>query len=79
MLNTAPQTFLDGKTRHYDQAKVVGGGSLLNGLCWTRGSAADFDGWEQLGNPGWGWKDLLPYFKKVKFQDTILVPSQLLT
>lgn len=42
----------------------VGGGSLINGMCWTRGGIADFDAWEALGNPGWGWNDLLPYFKK---------------
>ncbi|EQB58549.1 hypothetical protein CGLO_01198 [Colletotrichum gloeosporioides Cg-14] len=63
---TAPQTFLDGKTRDINQGKVVGGGSIVNGMCWTRGAAADFDAWEELGNDGWGWKGLLPYFKKVE-------------
>ncbi|KAF3803226.1 Dehydrogenase xptC [Colletotrichum gloeosporioides] len=63
---TAPQTFLDGKTRDINQGKVVGGGSVVNGMCWTRGAAADFDAWEELGNDGWGWKGLLPYFKKVE-------------
>ncbi|KAL0944494.1 GMC oxidoreductase [Colletotrichum truncatum] len=63
---TAPQTFLDGKPRNINQGKVIGGGSVVNGMCWTRGSAADFDAWEKLGNPGWGWSNLLPYFKKVE-------------
>ncbi|KAI8249054.1 Dehydrogenase xptC [Colletotrichum sp. SAR 10_77] len=63
---TAPQTFLDGKTRDINQGKVVGGGSVVNGMCWTRGAAADFDAWEELGNDGWGWDGLLPYFKKVE-------------
>lgn len=62
---TAPQNFLDGKTRSINQGKGIGGGSVVNGMCWTRGAAADFDAWEELGNPGWGWKGLLPYFKKV--------------
>ncbi|GKT85545.1 GMC oxidoreductase [Colletotrichum tofieldiae] len=62
---TAPQNFLDGKTRSISQGRVIGGGSVTNGLCWTRGAAADFDAWEELGNPGWGWQNLLPYFKKV--------------
>ncbi|TDZ58601.1 Dehydrogenase xptC [Colletotrichum trifolii] len=65
-LTTTPQTFLDGKTRNISQGKVIGGGSVMNGMCWTRGSAADFNAWEELGNPGWGWDGLLPYFKKVE-------------
>ncbi|KAJ0162546.1 Oxygen-dependent choline dehydrogenase [Colletotrichum tanaceti] len=63
---TAPQNFLDGKTRSIGQGRGIGGGSVMNGMCWTRGAAADFDAWEELGNPGWGWEGLLPYFKKVE-------------
>jgi len=44
---------------------VVGGGTVVNGMFFARGAAADYDAWEQLGNPGWGWDGLLPYFKKV--------------
>jgi len=43
---------------------VVGGGSILNGIVMTRGARADYDAWQALGNPGWGWQDMLPYFKK---------------
>ncbi|KAF2795925.1 GMC oxidoreductase [Melanomma pulvis-pyrius CBS 109.77] len=43
---------------------VVGGGSVVNGMAFDRASAADYDAWESLGNDGWGWSDLLPYFKK---------------
>ncbi|RMZ82218.1 hypothetical protein DV738_g1755, partial [Chaetothyriales sp. CBS 135597] len=43
---------------------VVGGGSTVNGMFLDRSSAADYDSWEALGNPGWGWKDLFPYFLK---------------
>ncbi|KAI0112002.1 putative GMC oxidoreductase [Daldinia grandis] len=63
-LEMAPQNFLDGATRVFTQGKAVGGSTIVNGLVWTRGSAADFDAWEHLGNPGWGWIDLLPYFRK---------------
>jgi choline dehydrogenase-like flavoprotein len=63
---TAPQTFLDGASRPFDLGKGVGGGSLINGMCWTRGNTADYDAWVALGNPGWGWDDMLPYFKKVQ-------------
>ncbi|KAE8450374.1 hypothetical protein EG329_006448 [Mollisiaceae sp. DMI_Dod_QoI] len=61
---TASQTFLDGASRPYDMGRGVGGGSLINGMCWTRGGRADYDAWKALGNDGWGWDDLLPYFKK---------------
>ncbi|KAI9705593.1 MAG: hypothetical protein M1836_006349 [Candelina mexicana] len=63
-LQTVPQTFLDGVIRPMPQGKVVGGGSILNAMCWNRGGADDYDAWEALGNPGWGWKGLLPYFIK---------------
>jgi choline dehydrogenase-like flavoprotein len=45
--------------------KIVGGGSALNNMLFVRGAPADYDAWERLGNKGWGWKELLPYFKKV--------------
>jgi choline dehydrogenase-like flavoprotein len=44
--------------------KVVGGGSVINGMAFDRAAVADYDAWERLGNPGWGWKGLLPYFRK---------------
>lgn len=47
-------------------AAVVGGGSTVNGMLFDRGSAEDYDNWEKLGNPGWGWEGLFPYFKKVR-------------
>jgi len=47
------------------QGKVLGGGSILNAMCWNRGGADDYDAWEALGNPGWGWAGMLPYFIKV--------------
>ncbi|KAI0012979.1 hypothetical protein F4779DRAFT_643094 [Xylariaceae sp. FL0662B] len=64
LFNTTEQEFLDGKARTVIQGKAVGGSTIINGLCWNRGSVADFDAWEHLGNPGWGWSDLLPYFQK---------------
>ncbi|KAK4690917.1 hypothetical protein P7C71_g5976, partial [Lecanoromycetidae sp. Uapishka_2] len=63
-LVTVPQTQLDGATRPMPQGKVLGGGSILNAMCWNRGGSDDFDAWEALGNPGWGWNGLLPYFMK---------------
>lgn len=70
---TVPQDFLDNQTRPYNAGRVVGGGSILNGLVWTRGSSADYDAWETLNNPGWGWNGLLPYFMKVGWEWIILL------
>ena len=63
-LSTVPQTYLDGNPRSIPQGRALGGGTLLNGMLWNRGGRADYDDWVQLGNPGWGWDDMLPYFKK---------------
>ncbi|KAL9120381.1 MAG: hypothetical protein Q9187_003059, partial [Circinaria calcarea] len=65
-LSTVPQTQLDGAARPMPQGKVLGGGSILNAMCWNRGGRDDYDAWEALGNPDWGWDSLLPYFKKAK-------------
>jgi choline dehydrogenase-like flavoprotein len=63
-LSTVPQAYLDGNARSIPQGRTLGGGTLLNGMLWNRGGRADYDDWVQLGNPGWSWDDMLPYFKK---------------
>ncbi|KAL4939116.1 hypothetical protein BDV06DRAFT_231276 [Aspergillus oleicola] len=55
------------------QGKAVGGSSLLNRMVFDRGSSADYDRWGKLGNEGWGWTDLLPYFKK---SETFTPPNE---
>lgn len=62
---TVPQDHLDGNSRYVPIGKGVGGGSLINGLIWNRGNQDSYDAWNELGNDGWGWNDLLPYFEKV--------------
>jgi len=52
--------------RKYEQARVLGGGSSINGQLANRGAPTDYDEWEAKGAKGWGWKDVLPYFKKVE-------------
>ena len=52
--------------RKYEQARVLGGGSSINGQLANRGAPADYDEWETRGAAGWNWKDVLPYFKKVE-------------
>jgi choline dehydrogenase-like flavoprotein len=59
-----PEPELAGKTWNVRVAEVLGGGSIVNGMMYDRGSAADYDAWEQLGNKGWGWAGMYPYFKK---------------
>lgn len=71
---TASQPSLDNGKRAFNSGRAVGGSSILNGLVWTRGAACDYDAWAALGNPGWGWKDLLPYFKKVSCVKPPTVP-----
>jgi 5-(hydroxymethyl)furfural/furfural oxidase len=50
----------------YDQGKVMGGGSSINFQAANRGAPADYDEWAELGATGWGWQDVLPYFKKLE-------------
>ena len=52
--------------RKYEQARVLGGGSSINGQMANRGAPTDYDEWELRGAAGWGWKDVLPYFRKVE-------------
>ncbi|PPQ65453.1 hypothetical protein CVT24_010784 [Panaeolus cyanescens] len=61
---TVPQTNLNARPINIPAGKVVGGGSVLNGMIFQRGAAANYDSWEEMGNPGWNFKSLLPYFKK---------------
>ncbi|VUC29766.1 unnamed protein product [Clonostachys rosea] len=61
---TVPQQGLHGRVLPWPRGKLVGGTSALNFMIWNRGSKEDYNAWEQLGNPGWGWDDLLPFFKK---------------
>ena len=67
---SVPQAGLDNRTSVLYTGSVVGGGTVVNGMFFNRGSAADYDAWERLGNLGWGWEGLLPYFKKVSFCST---------
>ncbi|KAF3032806.1 hypothetical protein E8E12_002334 [Didymella heteroderae] len=59
-----PEPALGDRTWNTRVAQVLGGGSVVNGMMYDRGSAADYDAWEALGNEGWGWNGLYPFFKK---------------
>jgi choline dehydrogenase len=64
MMKTAPEAGLNGRSLSYPRGKVLGGCTSVNGMIYMRGQAADYDHWRQLGNSGWGWDDVLPYFLK---------------
>ena len=61
---SAPQVSAGGRSYPIPRGKMLGGTSSLNGMVYTRGQAADFDGWASLGNPGWSYREVLPYFRK---------------
>jgi choline dehydrogenase-like flavoprotein len=63
-LKTLPEPALGNTTYDVYVAKVLGGGSVINGMVYDRGSASDYDAWAALGNNGWGWKGMEPYFIK---------------
>ncbi|MDP3525328.1 MAG: GMC family oxidoreductase N-terminal domain-containing protein [Hoeflea sp.] len=64
MMNTVPEAGLNGRKLVYPRGKVLGGCTSVNGMIYMRGQAADYDRWRQMGNAGWGWDDVLPYFRK---------------
>jgi choline dehydrogenase len=68
--DTVPQKHMQNKVFRYTQAKVIGGGSAINAQIYTRGNAQDYDDWRQMGCSGWGYDDVLPYFRKAEDNDT---------
>jgi choline dehydrogenase-like flavoprotein len=61
--STVPQAGLNGRRGFQPRGKVLGGSSSVNAMIYLRGQREDFDGWAAAGNPGWGWDDVLPWFK----------------
>jgi choline dehydrogenase len=68
MYQTELEPGLDGRTVFQPRGKVLGGSSSINGLLYVRGQHEDYDRWRQRGNAGWGYDDVLPYFKKAENQ-----------
>ncbi|MBJ2150297.1 GMC family oxidoreductase [Paracoccus sp. IB05] len=64
MMKTEPEPGLNGRSLAYPRGKVLGGCSSVNGMIYMRGQSADYDHWRQLGCTGWGWDDVLPWFRK---------------
>jgi choline dehydrogenase len=66
---TEPQPELAGRRLSWPRGKVLGGSSSINGLIYIRGQKQDFDLWRQLGNTGWSYDDVLPYFRRAENQE----------
>ncbi len=61
---TAPQAHMDGRQMPWTRGRIVGGCSTVNGMLYVRGNRQNYDDWRDFGNPGWGYDDVLSYFKK---------------
>ena len=62
--NTVPQAGLNGRIGYQPRGKGLGGSSAINAMVYIRGHRSDYDQWASLGNPGWSFSDVLPYFKR---------------
>jgi choline dehydrogenase len=66
---TEPDPGTGGRQHVWPRGKVLGGSSSINAMLYVRGQRADYDGWRQMGNSGWGWDDVLPFFRKSENQE----------
>ncbi|KAM3111819.1 GMC family oxidoreductase [Phormidesmis sp. 146-33] len=62
--SAVPQAELQGRKSYWAKGRTLGGSTSINAMMYLRGVPADYNHWEQLGNLGWGWKDVLPYFRR---------------
>jgi choline dehydrogenase len=67
--NSEPEPHLGGRTVHEARGRVLGGSSSINGMNWVRANPWDYDNWADLGNHGWSYADVLPYFKRAETFD----------
>ena len=69
MFDSEPEPQLNGRILYQPRGKVLGGTSSINGMVYMRGTSTDYDGWRQRGCEGWGYDDVLPFFKKAEDQE----------
>jgi choline dehydrogenase len=63
---TEPEPAMNNRRLYWPRGRGLGGSSSINGLIYVRGQPQDYEGWAALGNRGWGWRDVLPYFRKME-------------
>jgi choline dehydrogenase len=66
MYQTEPEPALEGRSAFWPRGKVLGGSSSINAMVFVRGQPGDYEDWRDAGNPGWGWREVLPYFRKLE-------------
>ncbi|MFZ5509534.1 MAG: GMC family oxidoreductase [Pseudomonadota bacterium] len=66
---TEPEPEMNNRRLYWPRGRVLGGSSSINGLIYVRGQPEDYDAWAAAGNRGWGWKDVLPLFRKLEAND----------
>jgi len=69
MYDTEPVPELNGRSFYWPRGKVIGGSGSINAMVYVRGQPEDFNDWQAMGNPGWGFDDILPYFRKSEDHD----------
>ena len=69
--STEPQAHINNRRMYLPRGKALGGSSSTNAMAYVRGNAADYDEWAALGNSGWGYADVLPYFKKSEHNEDL--------
>jgi len=69
--STVPQPEMDDREMWYPQGRTLGGSTSINAMIYIRGQAADYDRWAELGNEGWGYEDVLPYFKRSEHNERL--------
>jgi len=67
--HSEPDPFMDGRRMYCPRGRVIGGSSSINGMCYIRGHARDYDSWAQMGLSGWSYSEILPYFRKAETRD----------
>ncbi|MCY3769631.1 MAG: GMC family oxidoreductase N-terminal domain-containing protein [Gammaproteobacteria bacterium] len=63
---TEPEAGLNNRVSYWPRGKITGGSSSINAMVYIRGQKEDYNAWRDMGNPDWGWNDVLPYFKKAE-------------
>ena len=71
---TEPEPHVDGRSLYIPRGRMLGGSSSMNAMLYVRGRPFDYDSWEAQGAPGWGYRDVLPYF--IKAEDNVRGPSE---